>query len=66
MGAFWSAAEMVRWLGDGELDDVADGLMKAIENVTACGTKTKDLGGSSNTKEVTEAVCKEVEKVFQK
>lgn len=24
VGAFWSAAEMVRWLGNGELDEVAD------------------------------------------
>lgn len=57
---------MVRWLGKGDLDGAADGLMKAIENVTAAGIKTKDLGGSSNTKEVTEAVCAEIEKVFQK
>ena len=57
---------MVRWLGRGDLDDVADGLMRAIENVTAAGIKTKDLAGNSNTKEVTEAVCKEIEKVFQK
>lgn len=66
VGAFWSAAEMVRWLGNGELDEVADNLMQAIENVTAAGIKTKDLAGSSNTKEVTEAVCKEIEKVFKK
>lgn len=66
VGAFWSAAEMVRWLGNGELDAVADGLMQAIENVTAAGIKTKDLAGSSNTKQVTEAVCKELETVFQK
>lgn len=66
VGAFWSAAEMVRWLGNGELDDVANNMMQAIENVTAAGIKTKDLAGSSNTKEVTEAVCKEIEKVFKK
>lgn len=65
MGAFWSAAEMVKWVGNGELDEAAAVLMKAIENVTAAGIKTKDLGGSSNTKEVTEAVCQEIEKVFQ-
>lgn len=57
---------MVRWLGEGELDSVADGLMQAIENVTAAGVKTKDLGGKSNTKEVIEAVCTEIEKVFKK
>lgn len=58
VGAFWSAAEMVRWVGE---EKAADVLMKAIENVTARGCKTKDLGGSENTKGVTEAVCKEIE-----
>ncbi|THW85121.1 tartrate dehydrogenase [Aureobasidium pullulans] len=66
VGAFWSAAEMVRWLGQGRLDGTADKLMQAIEDVTKAGVKTKDLAGSSNTKEVTEAVCKEIEAVFQK
>lgn len=66
VGAFWSAAEMVRWVGNGKLDAVADGLMQAIENVTVAGVKTKDLGGSQSTKEVTEAVCQEIEKVFKK
>ena len=59
IGAFWSAAEMVRWLGE---TDAADGLMKAIASVTAAGIKTKDLGGSANTQEVTNAVCREIEK----
>ena len=61
VGAFWSAAEMVRWLGE---EKAADGLMKAIENVTAAGIKTKDLGGSENTKGVTDAVCREIGKLF--
>lgn len=60
VGAFWSAAEMLRWLGE---ESAADTLMKAIENVTAAGVKTKDLGGDKNTKEVTDAVCAEVEKI---
>lgn len=63
VGAFWSAAEMVRWLG---LEDAADVLMKAIENVTEAGVSTKDLGGSHNTKQVTEAVQKEIESVAGK
>lgn len=62
VGAFWSAAEMVRWVGEGK---AADALMKAVETVTARGVKTKDLGGSENTKGVTEAVCAELEQVFQ-
>ncbi|KAF2108818.1 tartrate dehydrogenase/decarboxylase [Lophiotrema nucula] len=62
VGAFWSAAEMVRWLGQ---EKAADGLMKAIENVTAAGVKTRDLGGDKNTVEVTLAVCAEIEKLFK-
>ena len=64
VGAFWSAAEMVRWLGKGKLDTVADQLMNAIENVTGNPeTRTKDMGGSADTNGVTEAVCREIEKV---
>lgn len=63
VGAFWSAAEMVRWVGE---EKAADGLMKAIENVTARGVKTKDLGGSNDTRGVTEAVCKEIESLLQR
>ncbi|KAF2136762.1 uncharacterized protein K452DRAFT_353789 [Aplosporella prunicola CBS 121167] len=63
VGAFWSAAEMVRWLG---AEEAADVLMKAIENVTGAGVRTKDLSGSSNTQEVTDAVCAEVEKILKK
>lgn len=85
VGAFWSAAEMIRWLSGarskgesggsegGALGDekgvpdmvkAADALMLAIENVTDAGTKTADLGGKSKTKDVTDAVCKEIEKVW--
>lgn len=62
VGAFWSAAEMVRWLGH---EEAADKLMEAIENVTAFGIKTKDLGGDQNTKQVTKAVCSELEKLLK-
>jgi tartrate dehydrogenase len=65
VGAFWSAAEMVRWLGQGKLDDTADKLMQAIENVTVAGVKTRDLAGNSDTREVTEAVCREIGNVFK-
>lgn len=61
VGAFWSAAEMIRWVGEGK---AADALMNAVESVTARGVKTRDLGGSDNTKGVTEAVCKEIETLF--
>ncbi|KAK0899484.1 hypothetical protein LTR02_009636 [Friedmanniomyces endolithicus] len=67
VGAFWSAAEMVRWLGKGELDTVADQLMQAIENVTGePKTRTRDMGGSAGTEEVTEAVCAEIGRVCGK
>ncbi|KAF2101531.1 tartrate dehydrogenase [Rhizodiscina lignyota] len=59
VGAFWSAAEMVEWIGE---KDAAAKLMKAIETVTEAGVKTKDLGGSKNTKEVTDAICAEIGK----
>ena len=62
VGAFWSAAEMVRWLG---LEKEADQLMDSIENVAESGVKTKDLGGQADTKTVTDAVCKELEKVIK-
>lgn len=60
VGAFWSAAEMVRWLGQ---EEGADVLMKAMENVTREGCKTRDLGGESGTREVTERVCAEIERL---
>ena len=52
---------MIRWLGH---DRAADGLMKCIGNVRECGIKTKELGGSASTTEVTEAVCDEIEIVL--
>lgn len=61
VATFWTAAEMLTWLGE---EEAANKMMKAVENVTERGIVTKDLGGSSNTKEVTDAVCSELEKVF--
>ncbi|KAL8992882.1 MAG: hypothetical protein Q9169_006767 [Polycauliona sp. 2 TL-2023] len=58
VATFWSAAEMIRWLGH---ERAADGLMECVENVCERGIKTTDLGGSANTKAVTEAVCNEIE-----
>lgn len=53
IATFWTAAEMLDWLGENEAAKV---LMKAIESVCAQGVVTKDLGGTANTAEVTEAV----------
>ena len=57
VGTFWTAAEMLRWLGE---ETAADKLLDCIESVCGRGVLTKDLGGSSNTKEVTDAVCQEI------
>jgi tartrate dehydrogenase len=60
VGTFWTCAEMVRWLGHPE---AADLLMDAVENVMESGVKTKDLGGSAGTKEMTRAVQEEIERL---
>ncbi|KAI1262911.1 tartrate dehydrogenase [Xylariaceae sp. FL1019] len=52
LGTFWSAAEMLRWLGETE---AADCLMQAIYDVLGKGIKTGDIGGSANSAEVTQA-----------
>ncbi|KAI9741470.1 MAG: hypothetical protein M1818_004276 [Claussenomyces sp. TS43310] len=61
VATFWTASEMLRWLGQ---EEAADILMECVENITERGTRTADLGGSSNTIEVTEAVCQEIAKFF--
>ena len=63
VGTFWTCAEMVRWLGE---EEAADTLMEAVERVMGEGVKTKDLGGSSNTDEVTRATCECIEKIGRK
>jgi isocitrate/isopropylmalate dehydrogenase len=57
VGTFWTCAELVRWLGQGE---AAEMLMDAVETVLEQGVKTKDLGGSAMTEEVTKSVCDEI------
>ncbi|KAF2721005.1 tartrate dehydrogenase [Polychaeton citri CBS 116435] len=63
IGTFWTAAEMLRWLGE---EDAADRLLECVENVCGRGILTRDLGGEAGTKEVTEAVCAEVRQSFGK
>jgi isocitrate/isopropylmalate dehydrogenase len=60
VATFWSAAEMLKWLGE---DAAAEKLMQAVERVCEAGILTPDLGGSSDTKAVTKAVCDEIEKL---
>jgi tartrate dehydrogenase len=60
VATFWSAAEMLGWLGE---DHAKDKLMECVEKVCENGVLTKDLGGTATTKEVTSAVCREIEKL---
>lgn len=60
VATFWSAVYMLEWLGE---NAAAATLLKAVENVFLAGTCTRDLGGSANTQEVTDAVCAEIEKL---
>ena len=62
IGAFWSAVEMVAWIGE---QDASSNLMKALENITSRGVKTADLGGASSTKEVTQALCTEIGRLYE-
>ena len=54
VATFWTAAMMLEHLGE---EDAARRLMTAVEFVTASGLRTRDLGGSASTDEVTRAVC---------
>lgn len=58
VATFWTAAEMLAWLGEQE---ASERLMHAVEKVCAKGITTCDLGGSANTKQVTDAVVAEIE-----
>lgn len=60
VATFWSAAEMLNWIGE---KDAAAKLMTCVENVCAAGVLTPDLGGTSNTRGVVDAVCAEIEKI---
>jgi isocitrate/isopropylmalate dehydrogenase len=61
LGTFWSAAEMLRWLGE---TAAGDALMAAVEKTSSSGIGTRDVGGTANTVEVTEAVIRELEKAI--
>ena len=61
VGTFWTAAEMLRWLGE---EEAADKLMVCIESVCEKKIVTRDLGGNSTTKEVTSAVCAEIKQAY--
>lgn len=53
VASFWTAAQMLEHLGEAE---AAGRLMRAIEQVTAAGILTPDVGGTATTQQVTDAV----------
>lgn len=62
VGTFWTAAEMLAWLGE---KDASDKLLECVENVCGRGIHTPDLmNGESTTKEVTAAVCAEIRSIL--
>jgi tartrate dehydrogenase/decarboxylase/D-malate dehydrogenase len=58
IGTFWSAAMMLDHLGEAQ---AAAALMTAVEQVTAAGIRTRDVGGTATLAEVTQAVIAAVE-----
>ena len=53
VATFWTGAQMLEHLGEAE---AAARLMAAVERVCAAGVLTPDVGGSSTTLQVTDAV----------
>jgi tartrate dehydrogenase/decarboxylase/D-malate dehydrogenase len=53
VATFWTGAQLLEHLGE---HDAAARLMRALEQVTAAGILTPDVGGSATTREVTAAV----------
>ncbi|MGD9712286.1 MAG: tartrate dehydrogenase [Thermomicrobiales bacterium] len=53
IGMLWSTAMMLEHLGE---RDAAERVMKAIEETTGSGIRTRDLGGSASTREVGSAI----------
>ncbi|KAL4961287.1 uncharacterized protein BDV14DRAFT_192323 [Aspergillus stella-maris] len=52
VATFWSAAEMLNWLGEKE---AGDKLMGCVERVCEAGVLTADLGGKAKTQDVVDA-----------
>jgi tartrate dehydrogenase/decarboxylase / D-malate dehydrogenase len=58
VGTFWSAVMLLEHIGQ---EDAARRLMQAIESVTAdAKLHTRDLGGQATTRQVTDAVCRQL------
>jgi tartrate dehydrogenase/decarboxylase / D-malate dehydrogenase len=52
-GAIWAGALMLEHVG---YPETGSRVLSALEDALASGTKTRDLGGSATTEEMTEAV----------
>jgi isocitrate/isopropylmalate dehydrogenase len=59
VATFWTAVEMLKWLGE---EKAGDALLDIVESVCEKGIMTKDLGGAATTVEVTDAVCEEIQR----
>ena len=57
VATFWTAAEMLSWLGE---EEAGKDLMECVEAICEKGIMTRDLGGTAITTEVTEAVCQSI------
>lgn len=60
IGTIWSGALLLEHIGEAK---AAQLIIKAIETVCQQGMKTTDLGGSSSTEEITEAILSEMGKL---
>jgi isocitrate/isopropylmalate dehydrogenase len=59
IGAIWSCAEMLTWLGE---NDGAEALKGAVRQVLSDGIRTMDLGGQADTQDVVDGLCEMIEK----
>ena len=60
IGAFWSAAEMLTWIGEKE---ASVKFMSCVYKVCEAGILTRDLGGTANTQDVVDAMCAEIQRL---
>jgi tartrate dehydrogenase/decarboxylase/D-malate dehydrogenase len=58
IGQIWTAKQMLDFLGYEEMGRL---LMQAIEDTLESGIKTRDLGGTASTAEVTDAIVARLE-----
>lgn len=55
IGQIWTAKMMLDHFGE---EEIGQKLLDVIEEVTEDGIKTKDIGGTASTKEVSDEICK--------